>query len=113
MIFDNNFTHCSTVVDDAVFLYCFSIGKLIGSDKSDLKERIDEVMRATAEVCKKDCGKEVNEWFDLALLFAETEHVYKESLDPSRNIGFLKHAFVLSYYFLKRLATLGFSECMA
>jgi len=85
VIFDNNFTHCNPIVIDAVFLYCFSIGKLIGSDKSDLKERIDEVMRATAEVCKKECGKEVNEWFDLALLFAETEHVYKETLDPSRN----------------------------
>lgn len=113
MIFDNNFTHCHPAVIDAVFLYCFTIGRLIRSEKSDLKERIDEVMKETAEVCKAECGKEVNEWFDLALLFAETQEVYKDLLDPSRNIGFLKHAFVLSYYFLKILPTKSYSECMA
>jgi len=75
VIFDNNFTHCNPIVIDAVFLYCFTIGKLIGSDKSDLKERIDEAISATEKVCKKECGPEVIEWFDLALLFAETQNV--------------------------------------
>lgn len=55
----------------------------------------------------------MNEWFNLALLFAETEEVYKDLLDPSRHIGFLKHAFVLSYYFLKILPSKSYSECMA
>ena len=113
MIFDNNFTHCNPIVIDAVFLYCFTIGKLIGSSKIDMRERIEEAINATSDVCKKECGPEVNEWFDLALLFAETQNIYKESLDPSRNIGFLKHGFVLSYYFLKRLPEMCYSNCIS
>ena len=113
MVFDNNFTHSNPAVIDAVFLYCFTIGKLIGSDKDDLQELIDEVVEATAEVCKKECGNEVNEWFDLALHFAEKGNVNKDLLDPSRKIGFLKHAFVLSYYFLKQWPSKSYSECIA
>jgi ADP-ribosylglycohydrolase len=44
VIMDNNFTHCHPAVIDAVFLYCFTIGKLIISDKIDIKERINEAM---------------------------------------------------------------------
>ncbi len=89
VIFDNNFTHCNKTVIDAVFLYCFTVGKLILSDQNDLKERIDEVVKVTAEVCKKECGNEVNEWFDLALRFAEAGVVNKDLLDPSRSMGFI------------------------
>ena len=77
------FTHCHPNVINAVFLYCFTIGRLIVSEKNDLKERIDEAIKTTAEVCKEECGDEVNEWFNLALLLGEAGAVEKENLDPT------------------------------
>jgi ADP-ribosylglycohydrolase len=103
VIKDNNFTHCNPNVIDAVYLYCFTIGKLISSDKSDMKERIEEAINLTSEVCIAECNEDVKQWFDLSRHFAKEGQVLKSLLDPSTNIGFLKHAFVLSYFFLQSL----------
>ena len=49
----------------------------------------------------------------MGLKFANAGAVDLELLNPIINAGFLKHAFVLSYYFLKLLPQKSYSECIA
>ena len=49
---DGNFTHCNQNVMDAVYLYCYTIGKLISSAESDVNKLIDDTMASTVQVCK-------------------------------------------------------------
>ena len=50
---------------------------------------------------------------DLSNKFAQEDRWNLQVLDPSKQIGWLKHAFVLSYYFLLKKPQLSYEECIA
>jgi hypothetical protein len=89
-----------------VYLYSYAIGNLI--KYGDKSERATIALNQTIEASKEKCSAEVRDWIDLGVNFAEKRHFDLKILDPSKNIGFLKHAFVLSFYFLKLMPQMNY-----
>lgn len=95
---DNNFTHCHANVVDSVFLYSVAIGSLIRN--GDTPDRALTAFN-DAKNAGSECTPDVQQWLDLSKSFADLKYWDLHKLDPASNIGFLKHAFVASFYFLQ------------
>lgn len=103
---DCNFTHCHPNVIDAVYLYSFAIGHLI--KLGDNPERANLAFAETIEAAKEKCTKDVKDWLDLSFQFALNGGWDIRVLDPCQKIGFLKHGFVLAFYFLQLMPSLTY-----
>lgn len=56
--------------------------------------------------------KSVYGWLELSYQFAQKGDWDKSVLDPSKNMGFLKHAFVLSFFLLLLLPNATYDRCV-
>ena len=65
-----------------------------------------------AKTASNVCTSDVQQWLDLSKSFADKKQWNLQSLDPAYNIGFLKHAFVASFYFLQLMPQLSYEQCV-
>jgi len=105
--YDAFFTHSNQAVFDTIYVYCFAIGHLIRNAEED--NRAQSAFDQAYEL-SKGFGY-VQEWMDLSHEFAAAGNWDTTKLNPIKQMGFLKHAFVLSFYALLR--RLSFDDTIA
>lgn len=119
---DVKFVHCNEVVIDTVFLYEVAIAHLLNNPTSEtrcidafnLAKELSEGEHANAvdydygESCKKWL-EEAEDYFKKSLEQNDPKQPYLNNMDTGSNpynvipqMGFIKHAFVLSFYYLLR-----------
>lgn len=109
---DVAFTHCHDNVVDAIYLYQSAIGYLIRH--ADSPSRHTDAIKYCTELCQKEglVGNDVQNWFALSQKFAQQGKWNLNELNPNKSIGWLCHAFVLSFYYLQRVPNLSYEDCI-
>lgn len=95
-------THPSLVVQEAIFLYCHSIAYLLENPESP--NRAQEAFEEANKIVKDEACRE---WLNLSLEMSKSqkeseENIISNFMDTREMCGWLKHSFVLSFYFLLR-----------
>ena len=111
VVADVSFTHCHQNVISSVYLYCYAIGRLI--KYAGNADRATLAFEQTFNLCKKNCTVEVMQWLELSVSFDKAGKWDIEVLDPSKSMGFLKHAFVLAFLFLRKMPHLSYEQCVS
>ena len=102
IIADTQFTHCNKGTIDCTLAYSYLIKCLIKSTGT-YKERAESALNELRAFISSELQtKDVVEWYETALKLGDATKDAAYNLDSVRKkVGWCKHGFVLSVYFLQ------------